>query len=80
MRFHNFAGGPYGEGQLEPDLEHQDEKEKPGEKGKEQEQQEENRLANPSAWQTDFAAHPDAQQDRRSDSERPPQTGNLQDL
>jgi hypothetical protein len=30
-------------------MEHQDEKEKPGEKGKEQEQQEENRSVTPSA-------------------------------
>jgi len=32
---------PYGEGQLEPDMEHQDEKEKPGEKRQEQEPEEE---------------------------------------
>jgi hypothetical protein len=36
----SFRRRPYGEGQLEPDLEHQDAKEEPGEKGKEQDQEE----------------------------------------
>jgi hypothetical protein len=39
-------------------VEHQNEKEKPGEKGQEQKQQEENRSVTLSARQTDFAANP----------------------
>ena len=69
---------PYGEGQLEPDVEHQDAKEEPGEKGKEQKRQEENRSVTLSARQTDFAADPDMQQDRRPHSIRPPWPGNLE--
>ena len=36
----SFRRRPYGEGQLEPDLEHQDAQEEPGQKGKEQDQEE----------------------------------------
>jgi hypothetical protein len=70
---------PYGEGELEPDMEHQDEKEEPGKKGQEQEHQEEI-TESPRLRGRPFAANPDMQKDRRSHPKWSPCAGNLQHL